>query len=126
MHTRSLKRKGFLKQANFVNKILASGLLRGTPVFGHGMINSLPHLSAHILGCCCVVGDSVMGTPADHRKWAEECVAMAQATGDQNDKALWLTLAQSWVRLAEHVARVRGAERGGKNGSDALAARSPE
>jgi hypothetical protein len=30
---------------------------------------------------------------------------MAQLTEDGNDKALWLTLAQSWVRLAEHVAR---------------------
>jgi len=30
---------------------------------------------------------------------------MARAADDQNDKALWLTLAQSWVRLAEHVAR---------------------
>ncbi len=26
---------------------------------------------------------------------------MAQAAGDQKDKALWLTLGQSWVRLAE-------------------------
>jgi hypothetical protein len=41
----------------------------------------------------------------DHRRLAEECVAMARAADDQNDKALWLTLAQSWVRLAEHVAR---------------------
>ena len=41
----------------------------------------------------------------DHRRHAEECVAMARAADDQNDKALWLTLAQSWVRLAEHVAR---------------------
>jgi hypothetical protein len=46
-----------------------------------------------------------MGTIADHRKCAEECVAMARASGDDRDKALWLTLAQSWVRLAEHVAR---------------------
>ncbi|HXD15347.1 MAG TPA: hypothetical protein VNU65_14305 [Xanthobacteraceae bacterium] len=30
---------------------------------------------------------------------------MARASGDDRDKALWLTLAQSWVRLAEHVAR---------------------
>jgi hypothetical protein len=40
----------------------------------------------------------------NHRRHAEECVAMAQAADDQKDKALWLTLAQSWVRLAEHVA----------------------
>jgi len=30
---------------------------------------------------------------------------MAQTAEDQKDKALWLTLAQSWVRLAEQVAR---------------------
>jgi hypothetical protein len=46
-----------------------------------------------------------MGTIKDHRKCAEECVAMARAAEDHKDKALWLTLAQSWVRLAEHVER---------------------
>ncbi|MGB6536915.1 MAG: hypothetical protein WBF58_13240 [Xanthobacteraceae bacterium] len=46
-----------------------------------------------------------MGTRQDHRRYAEECVAMAQRADDDGDKALWLTLAQSWVRLAEHVAR---------------------
>jgi hypothetical protein len=29
---------------------------------------------------------------------------MAQAAADDNGKVLWLTLALSWVRLAEHVA----------------------
>ncbi len=42
----------------------------------------------------------------DHRKCAEECVAMARLADAESDKALWLTLAQSWVRLAEHVARM--------------------
>ena len=46
-----------------------------------------------------------MGTIQDHRKYAEQCVAMARSSHDDSDKALWLTLAQSWVRLAEHVAR---------------------
>jgi len=46
-----------------------------------------------------------MGTTRDHRRCAEECVAMAQLSDDDTDKALWLTLAQSWVRLAEHAAR---------------------
>jgi hypothetical protein len=46
-----------------------------------------------------------MGTAHDHRRYAEECVAMAQRSDDESDKALWLTLAQSWVRLAEHVAQ---------------------
>jgi len=46
-----------------------------------------------------------MATVLDHRRCAEECVAMARLSEDRQDKALWLTLAQSWVRLAEHVAR---------------------
>jgi len=31
---------------------------------------------------------------------------MAHASEDANDKALWITLAQSWVRLAEHAAQM--------------------
>jgi len=46
-----------------------------------------------------------MGTTANHRRYAEECIAMARRSEHESDKALWLTLAQSWVRLAEHVAR---------------------
>jgi hypothetical protein len=46
-----------------------------------------------------------MGTNDNHRKLAEQCIAMARAADGDRDKALWLTLAQSWVRLAEHSAR---------------------
>ena len=61
-----------------------------------------------------------MGTNPDHRRFAEECVAMARSCKDASDKALWITLAQSWVRLAEHVARTRaGAE--AAPGKEALA-----
>ena len=67
-----------------------------------------------------------MGTPQDHRKCAEECVAMAQAAQDRKDKALWLTLAQSWVRLAEHVARARGSQRDAADGDDVLAVNSSD
>lgn len=49
---------------------------------------------------------------------------MAQAADDQNDKALWLTLAQSWVRLAKHVARVRSPELSITEDEDSLAAHS--
>lgn len=65
-----------------------------------------------------------MGTPRDHRKWAEECVAMAQAAGNQKDKVLWLTLAQSWVRLAElaHAERAEDVDAD----SGALAAQSSD
>lgn len=51
----------------------------------------------------CPPPGSIMGTTIDHRRCAEECVAMARRAEDDQDKALWLTLAQSWVRLAEHV-----------------------
>jgi hypothetical protein len=68
-----------------------------------------------------------MGTTRDHRKCAEECVAMARASDDDKDKVLWLTLAQSWVRLAEHVARVAAsAERGANGGEDVLAVHSAD
>lgn len=47
-----------------------------------------------------------MGTIQEHRMHAELCVAKAQTTDDHRDKALWLTLAQSWAQLAEYAARV--------------------
>ena len=46
-----------------------------------------------------------MGINDNHRRLAEQCIAMARAADGDKDKALWLALAQSWVRLAEHVAR---------------------
>jgi hypothetical protein len=51
------------------------------------------------------MGGCVVGTTQDHRKRAEECVAKAQLSDQESDKVLWLTLAQSWVRLGEHVAQ---------------------
>lgn len=41
-----------------------------------------------------------------HEKFAEKCVAMALSSEQDVDKALWLSLAQSWARLAEQVASV--------------------
>lgn len=43
---------------------------------------------------------------------------MAQRSEDDTDKVLWLTLAQSWVRLAEHVARAPS-HQNGDDGTDA-------
>jgi len=45
-----------------------------------------------------------METSRDHRRHAEECVAMARLAPADGNRALWLTLAQSWVRLAEQFA----------------------
>jgi hypothetical protein len=47
---------------------------------------------------------------------------MARASADAKDKALWITLAQSWVRLAEHVARTTTAEGIVVGGENAIAA----
>ena len=41
-----------------------------------------------------------------HEKYAEKCVAMALSSEQDVDKALWLTLAQSWAQLGEQVASV--------------------
>ena len=82
------------------------------PVFSHGSILYLPYLAAPIrsqLGCVVSIGERAMETVQDHRKCAEECVAMAQQSLAESDKALWLTLAQSRVRLAEHVERAETA-----------------
>jgi hypothetical protein len=46
-----------------------------------------------------------MGTTEDHFKHAEVCIEMARQSADDTDRALWVTLAQSWVRLAEDVAQ---------------------
>ena len=40
-----------------------------------------------------------------YRNNAEDCLRMARATLDERDKPFWLTLAQSWLRLADHAAR---------------------
>ncbi len=59
-----------------------------------------------------------MGTVIDHRRCAEECVVMARSSEDKTDKALWLTLAQSWVRLAEHVAHTTEGASGAQPAED--------
>ena len=43
-----------------------------------------------------------------YRSNAQDCLRMAQAAPDERDKSFWLTLAQSWLRLAEHAAREGG------------------
>ena len=76
-----------------------------SPEFGLGMIPQAPQSSNEIPAVVGSTRGSHMGTTLDHRRYAEECVAMAQLAEDDQDKMLWLTLAQSWVRLAEHVER---------------------
>ena len=40
-----------------------------------------------------------------YRNNAEDCLRMAQAAVNDGDRPFWLTLAQSWLRLAERATR---------------------
>lgn len=55
-----------------------------------------------------------------YRSNAEDCLRMAQTAADDGDKPFWLTLAQSWLRLAEHATRDRSEPhtRNPRGGSD--------
>jgi hypothetical protein len=46
-----------------------------------------------------------MTSTSVYRSNAEECLRMANAAQDKRDRPLWVTLAQSWLRLAELSAR---------------------
>jgi hypothetical protein len=59
-------------------------------------------------------GSGVMTSIERYRANAENCLRQA-STDHEQDKPLWITLAQSWLRLAEHADRVnsdiKGVER---------------
>ena len=46
----------------------------------------------------------------DYRNNAEDCLRMAEADQDQQDKPLWATLAVSWLKLAEDADRIRSGQ----------------
>ena len=50
-------------------------------------------------------GSVNMSSSNAYRINAADCLRMAAAAQDERDKPFWLTLAQSWLRLAEHSAR---------------------
>jgi hypothetical protein len=47
-----------------------------------------------------------MSSANDYRTNAEECLRMAKKASEERDRPLWATMAQSWLRLAEHADRV--------------------
>jgi hypothetical protein len=47
-----------------------------------------------------------MSSANDYRVNAEDCLRMAKKTSEERDRPLWATMAQSWLRLAEHADRV--------------------
>ena len=44
-----------------------------------------------------------MGVADEYRRHAGECVRLAQKAQNPNDKALLLTMADKWLRLAEQL-----------------------
>jgi putative IMPACT (imprinted ancient) family translation regulator len=49
-----------------------------------------------------------MSTIERYRAHAQDCLHRAHTDTNDRDKPLWLTLAQSWLQLAEHADRVNG------------------
>ena len=47
-----------------------------------------------------------MGSAKEYRVIAQDCLRMAVIADDERDRPLWVTMAQSWIQLAEHVARL--------------------
>jgi hypothetical protein len=46
-----------------------------------------------------------MSRAEEYRRYAAECIRVAQETADPNDKALLLEMAQKWRELAERAER---------------------
>jgi hypothetical protein len=51
-----------------------------------------------------------MSDPEDYRNNAEDCLRLAEADQDQQDKTLCATLAVSWLKLAEDADRIRSGQ----------------
>ena len=47
-----------------------------------------------------------MSSANQYRNNAQDCLRWAKAASDERDRPLWVTMAQSWLRLAEHADRV--------------------
>ena len=47
------------------------------------------------------IGERHMSPNNIYRSNAQDCLRMAKAAADERDRPFWLTLAQSWLRLAE-------------------------
>jgi hypothetical protein len=50
-----------------------------------------------------------MSTIERYRAHAHDCLQRASTDTNDRDRPLWLTLAQSWLQLAEHADRLHGA-----------------
>jgi hypothetical protein len=64
------------------------------------LLGWLPSIGATVLG------DGSMSSANDYRINAADCLRMAKQASEERDRPLWATMAQSWLRLAEHADRV--------------------
>jgi hypothetical protein len=48
-----------------------------------------------------------MNSANEYRSNAEDCLRLAKLAPDDRDRPLWVTMAQSWLRLAEHADRIK-------------------
>ena len=55
-----------------------------------------------------VSGEVSMRNIEQYRAHAHDCLRRAHTDTNERDKPLWLTLAQSWLQLAEHADRLNG------------------
>jgi hypothetical protein len=53
-----------------------------------------------------IVGDEVK-KPVDFKRFAEECIRLAAVVTPIEDKAILLTMGETWLRLAEHAGSVQ-------------------
>jgi len=51
-----------------------------------------------------------MKSEEDYRSIAENCMRKAAAAKDERDRPLWATMAQQWLRLAEHRRRIESGD----------------
>ena len=47
-----------------------------------------------------------MNSANEYRNNAEDCLRLAKLAPEERDRPLWATMAQSWLRLAEHAERI--------------------
>jgi hypothetical protein len=50
-----------------------------------------------------------------YRAIAQDCLRRASSEQEESDKPLWVTLAQSWLQLAEHADRIDSEVRSGQS-----------
>ena len=51
-----------------------------------------------------------MNSIEEYRVQAEDCLRIAQTAEDERDRSLWVTLAQSWLQLAEDATRIKSGQ----------------